>query len=102
MTKLTDIKKQFEESNLFPLFEIEVQHKDTGAEDYIIFDVSIQGGYFVAQHVALTRKEEKSKKIAFKKLVIDTDFSLDENLQELFNICQNAIIESDFYTLPTE
>lgn len=102
MAKLTDIKKQFQESNLLPIFETEVKHKDTGAEDYVIFDISIQGRSFIAQHVSLTRKEEKSKKIAFKKIVIDTNFSLDENLQELFNICQDAIIESDFYTLPTE
>ena len=102
MRKLTDIKKEFEGSNLSPIFETKVQHKDTGEEDFIIFHVSIQGRSFIAQHVALTRKEDKSKKIAFKKLVIDTDFSLDENLQELYSICLDAIMESDFYTLPTE
>lgn len=101
MAKLNDIKKQFEKSNLLPIFEIEVYNKHTGAEDYIIFNVSIQGNSFIAQHVALTSKEEKSEKIAFKELEIDTDFSLDENLQELYGVCIGAIMESDFYTLPS-
>lgn len=101
-TRPTEIEKQFKESNLSPIFEIEVYHKDTEEEDFIIFYIAIQDNSFIAQHVPLTREEERSEKIAFKELEIDPIFSLDENLQELYSICIDAIITSDFYALSTE
>ena len=42
MSNLIEIKKEFEGSNLLPLFEIKVYRKDTGEEDYIVFHLSIQ------------------------------------------------------------
>ena len=101
--KLVDFKQRFEselqESGKLPLFEMEVINSETKEKDYIIFDIEIRGSFFVAEHEALTRKEEKSKKIAFKRIKIDTDFSLDQNLQELYSECIQGIIDSDFYTL---
>jgi hypothetical protein len=48
--------------------------------------------------VPLTKKQEKSKKIACIKFKIDDFYSLDENLENLYEQCTQAIYESDFYT----
>lgn len=97
---MKELKKAFENITLMKLFEIEVINKKTKKSEYITFDISLQKNTLIAQHVALTVKEEKSKKIAFKKHVLDTCFSIDENLQELYDECQTAILDSEFYTLP--
>jgi hypothetical protein len=93
------IKNQWAQVESLKLFEIEVTNKETKEQGWIIFDVDIQGEYFVAQHEALNTEQEKSTKIAFCKVVIDPDFSLDMNLQELYNECIEAINESEFYQL---
>ena len=100
--KLIEFEKEWDAVTLMKLFEEEVIDKRTGEQDWIIFDISIQGRSFVAQHVALTVKQEKSRKIATTKIVIDPDFSLDKNLQELHSACIDAILYSDFYELPNE
>ena len=99
MTKLQVIKKEWENVTKFKLFEIEVTRKDNNETDYIIFDIQIIGNKLVAQHFALNKKEDRSKKIAFKSIKIDPDFSLDHNLQELFDECQTAIIDSEYFIL---
>jgi hypothetical protein len=48
----------------------------------------------------LTEEEEKSEKIAFDSVEIDMDFSLDENLQSLYDEIINSIIDSEFFKLP--
>tara|TARA_R110000868_G_scaffold96843_4_gene266314 strand:- start:93 stop:398 length:306 start_codon:yes stop_codon:yes gene_type:complete len=98
-TTLKDLKKQWQEVTKMPLFEIEVKRKDTGETDYIIFDISLQKNTFVAQHEALTEKQERSKKIAYVKQVLDPFYSLDENLTELYNECITALIDSEFFEL---
>lgn len=98
-TTLKDLKKQWQEVTLLKMFEIEVIRKDTGETDHVIFEISLQKNTLVAQHEALTEKQERSKKIAFKKVVLDPYFSLDENLQELFEECQTALIDSEFFEL---
>lgn len=93
------ITEQFESMNKLPLFEIAVVDKRTQTDEYIIFNISIQEGKFKAHHEPLNKEEELSDKIAFCSIDIDMFFSLDENLQELYDECINAIIWSDFYEL---
>lgn len=97
--KKNEFIKAWNEIDKMKLFEIPVMDKRTNEKDYIIFDIFISGRSFIAQHIALTNKEDKSKKIAFIKLLIDLDFSIDENLQELYDNCIFAIINSDYFTL---
>jgi len=92
------MKTSFENNGLIPMFEFEVIDNKTKEVDYITFDISIQKNSFVAQHVALTAKEERSIKVSYKSIEIDTDFSIDENLQELWQECNTAIYDSEFYT----
>lgn len=96
------ITEQFESMNTLPLFEIAVVDKRTQTDEYIIFDISIQENKVIAQHVALNKKEEISDKIAFCSVNIDMFFSLDENLQELYDECIDAINNSTFYELREE
>lgn len=93
------IREQFESMNTLPLFEIAVTDLRTQEDEYIIFDISIQDNKFIAQHIALNQEQEDSNKIAFCSVDIDTYFSLDENLQELYDECIQSIIDSTFYEL---
>ena len=97
--KLIQFEQDFEAIDRMKIFEEEVTDKRTGEKDYIIFDIMIQGQKLVAQHVGFSAKQEKSKKIAFCSVKIDTDYSVDENLQELHEECMNAIIDSEYYRL---
>ena len=96
------ITEQFKSMDKLPLFEIAVVDKRTQEQEYIIFDISIQDNKFIAQHVPFNKKEELSDKIAFCSVDIDTYFSLDENLQELYSECIQSIINSTFYELREE
>jgi hypothetical protein len=96
---MKDIKQQFSEINKLPIFEVEVIETETNETEYIIFNIFIENNNFIAQHVELTTEEENSNKIAFKSIEIDEDFSLDENLQELYDECLNGIINSNIYHL---
>lgn len=93
------IREQFESMNKLPMFEIAVTDLRTQTDEYIIFDISIQDNKFIAQHVPFNKKEELSDKIAFCSVDIDMFFSLDENLQELYDECIQSIIDSSFYEL---
>ena len=97
--KLKEFKTEFDNITLFKIFEIEVIDIKSNEPDYIIFNISIDGTNLKAQHVGLTEKEENSKFISFKSIEIDTDFSMDENLQELSEECTSAIIDSTLYKL---
>ena len=96
---MKNIKNQFSKLNQIPVFEFEVIHSITKKTDHIVFNISIRGNNFRAEHFALNPQEEKSNKIAFKSIEIDEDFSLDENLQELYEECQNAILKSPWYNI---
>ena len=96
---MESIKKQFEEITKIKIFEVEVTKKGTKEKDYIIFNISIDKNKFVAQHEGLTKEEETSEKIAYKSILIDPECTIDENLQELYNECINAILQSDFFNL---
>lgn len=102
MGNLAEFKKEWDKVQLIKIFEVPVTVKKTGEEDYIIFDISIEEDQFIASHVGLTEEEEESNMIAFKSIDIDPDFSLDENLQELYDECIQALLRSDFYELREE
>ena len=96
---MTTISQQFSEINKMPLFEIQVIDKRTNKEEYILFNIEIQDGSFIATHESLTQEQSESNKIDFVKFDIDEDFSLDSHLQELYSVCIDAIMESEFFTL---
>ena len=94
-----NLVSEFNNSHLLKMFEIEVIDNRTNETEYIIFNISIEKNTLYATHEALTTKQEKSKKIAFVKVVLDNCFSLDENLQSLYDECITAILDSEFFTL---
>jgi hypothetical protein len=81
------------------MFEIEVTDKRTQDDEYIIFNISIQDNKFRAEHIALNQQQEDSDKIAFCSVNIDSFLTLNENLQELYDECIEAINSSSFYEL---
>lgn len=93
------MQTELNNSGKMPIFEIPVIDIRTDEREYISCDISFQGNSLVAQRIGLTRKEEKSKKIATTKIVVDDCFSLDENLQELYTACCEDILDSEFYQL---
>jgi hypothetical protein len=93
------ISEQFESLTTLPMFEIETIDKRTKEQEYIIFNISIQNNKFRAEHIALNEAQEQSNKIPFCSVNVDSFFSLDENLQDLYDECINAITESTFYEL---
>ena len=96
------IIREWEACNKIKIFEFKVRDKQDNSESWVIFDLDIVEGVFVAQHEPLNRAQRDSKFIATVKLIIDPDFSLDENLQELYNECETALSESEFYELVEE
>ena len=97
--KLIQFENDFNSITLMKIFEIPVIDKRTNEQEYIIFDIFVNNSFLVAQHESLTNRQAKSKKIAHCKIKIDPGFSIDENLQELYSECINAICESDFFEL---
>ena len=96
---IAQIKSDFEDCQLIKVFEIPVIDKRTNESEYNLFDISIKKNTMYAQHESLTKKQSKSKKISFVKIVLDPCFSLDHHLQELYEACIMAIIDSDFFQL---
>lgn len=93
------IREQFESMNTLPMFEIAVVDKRTQTDEYIIFNISLEDSKFIAQHVALNQQQEDSNKISFCSVSASNWLTLDENLEELFCECIEAINESTFYEL---
>jgi len=93
------IKKEFQEITKIKIFEIPVIETKTQEKEYITFILSIDGDQLKAQHVGLTNKENQSENISFKYVDLENCFSLDEHLQNLHEICTNAILESDLFNL---
>jgi hypothetical protein len=92
-------EQNWSEITKLKMFEIEVINKQTNDRDWIIFDIELHGQTFYAYHVALNSKQDKSKKVAFVKHVCDVDFSIDSNLEVLFDSCICAILNSEYYNL---
>ena len=99
MSTLAQFKKEWDQVTKMKLFEIEVQDKRTQEIEYVIFDIEIRGKKFIATHESLSKEQENSDKISFVSIDIDPDFSIDENLQELYSACIDAIIGSEFFDL---
>lgn len=99
---MKNIIKEWEACQLTKIFEIKVLDRRDGTKTYIIFDIEIVGNQFVAQHEALTLAQDQSNLIASVKRDIDPDFSLDKNLQELYEDCTFAILDSEFFELADE
>lgn len=96
---LDEIAEAWESCTLEKMFEIPVTNKLTGEESYIIFDIALEDDKFIAAHEPLNQAQVESKFIACIERNIDPDFSLDENLQELYSDCETAVIDSEFFTL---
>tara|TARA_B110000285_G_scaffold163379_1_gene182488 strand:+ start:598 stop:894 length:297 start_codon:yes stop_codon:yes gene_type:complete len=96
---MRNLKIEWAEVNLIKIFEVAVIDTRSQEEEYIIFDISIQDNKFIAQHEALNLDQAQSDKIAFVSVDLDPVFSLDENLQDLFAECLNAVIESSYFNL---
>jgi hypothetical protein len=93
------IQQQFDALTTIRVFEILVTDKRTNDKEYILFDIDINGNNLEATHEALTTKQAKSNKIAFVSIEIDENFSLDENLQELYTQCDSALMASEFFEI---
>ena len=91
--------EDFNKINAIKIFEIEVYNKLSQDIDYIIFDIFIEDDSLKAYHESTTLDELKSNKVAFVSIDIDYDFSIDANLEDLYNACLDKIICSDFYEL---
>jgi hypothetical protein len=91
------IKKQFDSLSKMKVFEIPVYDRRTKELSYLLFDIHCTQRSLVAQCEATTAKEERSKKIAHCKIIIDRGFSLDANLQELYEACTEKIIASEYF-----
>lgn len=99
MTTANKFKKELYNKHKIPCFEIEVFDNRTNQKDWVLFNIEIYKNNVRAQHIGLTVEEEESDKISFKSIDIDDVFSLEEHLQELYDICIEAIINSDFFSL---
>jgi hypothetical protein len=99
MNSINKLKADFEAITKMKLFEIPVIDKRTNENEYILFDISISGRTMYAQHESLTKKQLKSKKIAFVSIPLDKYFTLDQHLQDLHEACLMAISDSDFFEL---
>ncbi len=91
--------REWQDCDKIKIFEFRVIDKRDGSEDWVTFDVDIIDGIFVARHEPLNQEERDSKFISSIKTTIDPDFSLDENLQELYSACVEALAESEFYSI---
>ena len=92
--KLEKFQSDWNEISKIKIFEVEVINRITNNHDYVCFDVELHGRTFVAYHVPFNKKETKSKKVANCKHVCDIDFSIDKNLEALFDVCISALISS--------
>jgi len=93
-----ELQDQLNNSNSEPYFEIEVKDSN-GEQDFILCEVYCKGNSLIAERVAVSTKEEKSKFITFDKVAIDDAFSLDEHLQELHEEVINSISNGDLFAL---
>lgn len=101
MNDFQNFVKDFNSIERIIIFEVAVIDKRTGRKDYIAFDITINEAdkTFVAQRIGFNEDEERSNNIAFTESAIDADFSIDENLQELYAECINDVMSSEFFTL---
>ena len=94
MDSFQNFVKEFNSIERIIIFEVAVIDKRTGRKEYIPFDITINEAdkTFVAQRIGFNEAEEQSNNIAHTKSAIDADFSIDENLQELYAECINDVL----------
>lgn len=99
---MNKILREWQECSKIKVFEFRVIDRRDNSEDWVIFDIDIVDGSFVAQHEALNQEQQDSEFIASVKMAIDPGFSLDENLVELYDACVEALSNSEFYSMTEE
>lgn len=99
MVTIATLKNDFNSIDKLRMFEIEVINIESKEKDYIVFHIELIKNTLFAFHVPLTKKQQKSKKIAFQKIVLDSCFSIDELINDLYQNCIEAIINSEFFEL---
>ena len=97
-TYTKELQNQLNNSNLEPYFEIEVTDSN-GEQDFILCEVYCKGNSLIAERVAVSTKEERSKFVSFDKVAIDDAFTLDEHLQELHGEVLNSVSDGDLFDL---
>jgi len=104
MNSFKNFVKEFNSIERIIIFEISAIDRRTGRKEYISFDITINEAdkTFVAQRIGFNEEEERSDNIAYTESAIDADFSIDENLEELYAQCINDVLSSEFFTLPDE
>lgn len=96
---MKELLAQWDSVPFIKVFEIAVIDNRNGENDWVVFDISIDDGLFIAQHIAMNEEQEASELIAETSIEIDDSFDLDENLQELYLACLETVMESDYFTL---
>jgi hypothetical protein len=99
---MNKLLKEWQECDKIKIFEFRVIDRRDNSEDWVTFDIDIVEGSFVAQHEPLNKEQRDSEFIASIKLPINPDFSLDENLVELYDACVEALSNSEFYSMTEE
>lgn len=97
MKTLQKFTEEFNQIQLIKVFEFKVINRKTNQEDWIVFDIEIDDDRLQGWRVGLTEEEENSNKIAVTEIEIDTDFSIDQNLSELYCACLMDVIDSTLY-----
>jgi len=88
---------EFNNIDKIKVFEFKVIVAKTDECEYIDFHIEIRDDKLVATHVALNTSELDSNNVPFKSVDIDLDFSLDSNLECLYDKCLQAVMNSDIY-----
>ena len=96
---MNNLINEWENITKVKVFEIPVIDRRTDERKYILFNLELEGGYLYAYHEPLNTEEQNSDKIAYENSNIDSDYSLDENIQELYEKCIHYILISEFFTL---
>lgn len=99
MGTIAQIKKEFFEMKKIPVFEFDTTHIATEGPEVVSFWISLRGRTLYAESVELTKAEVNKGKARVIRVLIDRDFSLDENLQALHEKCITALLESDLFKL---
>ena len=94
---LQEFKQQWDDQIFIPVMEIDAFDCRTGEDCHLLFNLRIEGDEIVATHPALNEEQETSEKVATTKVKIDLEFSLDENLQEVYNECLRQICLGSYY-----
>lgn len=101
---LKELKAEFNEmrESHIPSFTFKVIDVRTYKEEYIEFNIELRRNTLFAYHIPLSEKQERSKFVAYRKVVLEKGYTLHHFLEELNEECTIAIIESEFYYFPKD